>query len=185
MAYCLGIDPGKTGAIAIYGPDCLMAFDMPTHLVQVGNSRRERVDPLGVRDLLDGLNQMYWPEMAVIEAVGGRPRQGAAAAFTFGWSAAVPYCGCLWLGIRVEAVTPGQWKKWMKVPGKANESTSVMKRAMELFPADYDQFKGPKGGARVDRAEAAMLAKFGAEALLNRPSLGDPEGRLSNGGGNS
>ena len=70
-------------------------------------------------------------------------------------------------GIVIETVPPQTWKQLMNVPGKSKaDDSAIMARADELFPVDRDKFRGDRGGKRVDRAEAAMIAKFGGDHIL-------------------
>ena len=178
MSYCIGIDPGKTGAIALYGSDgSLQVWDMPARLLQVGNSRRLRVDPIGCKRLIGSLAEIA--DLAVIEAVGGRPKQSAGGAFVFGFATGLVYACVLFSNLRIESVTPAQYKRWLKVKGKVGDNGDIMARADEIFPLHRELFRGSKGGARVDRAEAAMMAKFGVEVLLGRSQLTEPHGTLT------
>ncbi len=166
-AYVIGVDPGKDGAIALAGSDgSLHLWDMPVHLITVGTGRRKRVDFISLRNLLDPLTS--FADLGLMEQVGGRPKQSAGAAFVFGWSAAVAWACLIYGSVPVDTVTAVQWKRHHKVRGKAGKGSegAIMKRADEIFPQHRQLFRGPKGGLLVDRAEAAMIARFGLEVIL-------------------
>jgi len=176
MALVAGIDPGVSGAIAIYCTDTktlLSVEDIPTWYETVGKKKRKRLDTLALTDLFD-MMKMLGVELVVMEAVGGRPRQSASAGFVFGYTVGVLYSSILHAKIMLETVAPQEWKKLLRIPGKANgkdkdekkkASGDIMRRVAELFPNDTDKFKGPKGGYFMDRADAAMLSKFGGDYL--------------------
>jgi len=66
-----------------------------------------------------------------------------------------------------ETVRPKTRKEGRKDEGKRKEEDSaIMGREDELFPVDREKFRGERGGKRVDRAEAAMIAKFGGDHIL-------------------
>lgn len=166
----LGIDPGSGGAFAVYDTEtCRLVGDvqdMPIWYQTVGKRKRPRIDALAVAALFDEFGVMG-VELIVMEAVGGRKAQNAAHAFTFGYGVGILYMACLYSGIVVETVTPNTWKPLMRVPGKTKaDDTAILARAEELFPHDRDKFRGERGGKKIDRAEAALIAKFGADHIL-------------------
>lgn len=187
MSLVLGIDPGGNGAFSVYGRGILQCDDMPTFNMTVGKTTRKRVDAVGVIDLIETY-KMMGVELAILEAVGGRPRQSASAAFVFGYSAGLVYMALIQARIPVETVAPQTWKKLMKLPGKKAKGANAEKeyldtikaRCNELFPDAGPLFYGPRGGARVDRMEAAAMALFGHRHLLfNGQSQRDVEGTFA------
>lgn len=166
MTLILGVDPGASGAFAIYDTvsrRIVSMEDMPVWYQTVGKAKRKRVDGLALADQFDTYSMMG-VELVVMEAVGGRPRQSASAAFVFGYGIGLIYMAALYSKIVIETVPPAAWKKLMNVPGKQNGSDDdILARADELFPEDRHLFRGDRGGKKIDRAEAAMMAKFGAE----------------------
>lgn len=181
MPIIAGVDPGVSGAIALYCTDtkklCGM-YDMPSWSESVGKRKRQRVDTIGLMSLFD-LLQMLSVELVVLEAVGGRPKQSASSGFVFGYTVGLIYMSAMYSKIMVETVPPKRWKKLLNIPGKAGGKTKeekkqahgdIIKRVAELFPDDRDMFLGPKGGYYMDRADAAMLAKFGGDFVY--PTMG-------------
>lgn len=171
MTLVLGIDPGTSGAFAVYDTDSRAlvgeVYDTPIWYQTVGKRKRKRVDALAIADLFDEFEVMG-VELVVMEAVGGRRAQNAAHAFTFGYGVGIIYMAAFYSGIVIETVPPQTWKQVLKVPGKSKaDDSAIMARADELFPADRAKFRGAKGGKRIDRAEAAMIAKFGGDTILN------------------
>lgn len=170
MTLVLGIDPGTTGAFAVYDTVTRSIVgdvkDMPVWYQTVGKRQRKRVDALAVAELFDTV-ELMGVELIVMEAVGGRRAQNAAHAFTFGYGVGIVYMAAFYSGIIIETVPPQTWKQLLRVPGKSKaDDTAILQRADELFPSDRAKFRGPQGGKMIDRAEAAMIAKFGAEHVL-------------------
>ncbi len=184
MSLVLGIDPGHSGAFAVYDTDAQRIAtmdDMPTWYQTVTKQRkRPRIDALAVADYFDTF-EMMGVALIVLEAVGGRPSQGAGAAYVFGYGVGLLYMAGIYSRIPIETVPPATWKKLMGIQGKGKaDDSAIMQRANELFPLDRDKFLTPRGGKRVDRAEAAMLAKYGGDYVLRTMgTTTDIENRLS------
>jgi len=142
----LGVDPGLDGAIAFYFPshDAIAAEDMPVAAQQVNGAI-----------LASRLRQMG-PTAAVIEAVHSMPKQGVASTFKFGQSYGIAIGVVTALNIPVRFVTPGKWKKHFGLSADKEEARA---RAIQLWPARAELFERKKD---ADRAEAALLAKWGA-----------------------
>lgn len=188
MTLILGIDPGNNGAFAVYDTDSRAlvgdVIDMPVWFQTVGKRKRKRVDTLAIADMFDTY-VMMGVGLIVMESVGGRGGQSAVGAFTFGYGVGVVYMAAFYSGIPMDSATPNEWKAQMNVPGKAKaDDSAILQRADELFPADRHKFRGERGGKRIDRAEAAMLAKYGGDYMLGQLragglAIGDAERRLT------
>lgn len=178
MTLIAGIDPGNNGAVAVYDPHArqlVSVEDLPFWFQTVGKKKRRRLDPIGLMELFDTL-AMIGVELAVMEAVGGRPRQSASAGFAFGYTVGLIYANLMRVGVMVETVPPMRWKKMMNVPGKQGGSQDrklikkaegdIINRSNELFPQNTDMFKTERGAIRMDRIDAAFLAKFGGDHVL-------------------
>lgn len=177
----VGVDPGIHGALAMYGNGVFIITDMPTWEMQItAKKKRTRVDAIALRDYFE-MAKMAGAELAVIEAVGGRPKQSAQNGFVFGYAVGLVYMACVCARIPVETVPSSVWKKIMNVPGKKdlankdgqNKKTAdllkqaIAQRADEMFPEHAQLWRGPQGGIKTDRAEAAMLAVYGSRYLWN------------------
>ncbi|MCK5133530.1 MAG: hypothetical protein KAR40_15425 [Candidatus Sabulitectum sp.] len=170
----MGVDPGVNGALAIYDTEAsalIAIHDMPSWKMPVGKTKRTRVDAVALAELMD-LAVMTGVSLVVIESVGGRPRQSASGGFVLGYTVGLIYMACIIARLPIETVPPATWKKLLKVPGKTKaDASAIVQRADELFPDSRQQFRGPKGGLNTDRAEAGMLAYFGAKHVL--PNAGE------------
>ena len=171
METVLGVDPGLSGALAVIDVESKKIqhlYDMPTWLMTIGRKKRKKIDPVRLYNHIKHAKSLK-AKVVVIEQVGGRPKQSAPAAFSFGYSAGLLYMACASQRLEIEMVAPALWKKVMNVPGKTQASPdAIIARATELFPDERERFYGPKGGPLLGRAEACMLARFGIDFIVNR-----------------
>jgi hypothetical protein len=148
----LGIDPGKTGAIAILAPTFTEAIDTPL------DEATGDIDPDEMSRIVGGACSFRRPVVCAIERAQSMPQQSCVSTFTYGMGYG------LWLGVlaahRVSVflrVRPHDWKKKM-LPVGANLKDKMVsiRAARELFP-NVDLGKRSDGG----RAEALLVAEFG------------------------
>lgn len=171
MALVTGVDPGLNGALATVCSETrriVDLIDMPVWNMAVGRKTRKRVDAVALDDYIETLKLMG-VSVIVIEAVGGRPKQSAGSGFVFGYTVGMLYMACIHHKLIIETVPPQVWKRRMRIPGKkegVDPDGAILGRADELFPEDRQRWRGKLGGAKLDRAEAALLAHFGTEHVL-------------------
>lgn len=170
----MGIDPGLGGALAIWDNDrSLTIFDMPVWWMEIGAKRkkRRRVDAVALASIFD-FAYAAGVELVVMESLGGRPAGMGSAntAYMLGFTVGLTYMAAIQSRIPVETTHPSVWKRLMRVP---KDDDGILHRFDEIFPEHRAQVRGVRGGARHDRAEAAMLAKFGADRLADnvRPNV--------------
>ena len=144
-----GVDPGLTGAIAFYFPeaDAISVRDMP---VVAGD-----VDAATLAAIL---RQMQ-PEIAVVEQVASRPKQGVASVFKFGSGYGMVQGVLAAIEIPRHLVTPQRWKKHHRLDA---EKESARALALKLWPARSELFGLKK---HAGRAEAALIARYGAAMI--------------------
>lgn len=146
----LGIDPGASGAIAFFfpsRPELIAAEDVP---LAAGD--------IDAGTLARRINQMR-PTMAVIERVGPMPQQGVSSTFKFGTAYGTVRGVVLALGIPTHLVTPSRWKRHFRLNADKEQARAL---ALQLWPASRHFERKRDHG----RAEAALLARYGAEVLL-------------------
>lgn len=150
----LGIDPGLSGALALYDVDGLLEIvDIPT--LQLKTKRV--VDEYALARIVDawsGRIREVW-----LEQVGTRPGEGAVGAFTFGRGYGVLRGICAANFLPIVDVTPAAWKGAMKVRGNKDESRL---RASALLPRHAHLWPLKKHDGR---AEAALIALHGLNQL--------------------
>jgi hypothetical protein len=154
----VGIDPGVSGGIALLDPEANSArvFDMPTLKAKRGKTAMD-VDTAAVASLTSEwatLHDMH----AFVEQVQSRPRQGGQ--FQFGVNYGRILGALEAAGIPITHVSASKWKPAMGLRGEA-KSMSV-KLAEQLFPALKSQLYGPRGAGLDGRAEALLIAYYGA-----------------------
>jgi len=149
MSYTVGIDPGISGAIAIYRDNVLHSVvDMPTLEVDSGKTKKRHISAVTLRDILEG----YPNSHVAIEKVGAMPGQGVSSMFNFGRSAGIIEGVVAGLKLPSTYVTPATWTKAV---GRAAGKDASRMRAMELFPTRAELFKRAKDDGRAD---AALIA---------------------------
>lgn len=144
----IGCDPGLSGAVAFYFPD---------HPDLVAVEDTPVVDgSIDVATLASRIKQMS-PDLAIIERVASMPGQGVSSTFKFGTSygALLGVIGAL--GIPSTLVTPTKWKKHFALDADKEKARAL---ALRMWPARSELFERKKDHGR---AEAALLARFGAE----------------------
>jgi crossover junction endodeoxyribonuclease RuvC len=147
----LGIDPGLSGALGFYFPAVgrVALEDAPTADGEINSPA------------LAARIRAFTPAMIVLEQVHAMPKQGVSSTFTFGASYGQIRGVVGALGIPLYLVTPRKWKKHFQLSADKEESRG---RAIQLFPANAERLTRKKDHGR---AEAALLAKYGAECLFD------------------
>jgi Holliday junction resolvasome RuvABC endonuclease subunit len=157
-----GIDPGQHGGVAIVGARSeriKLAIPMPMRIKKVGKTSRLRPDMDGTEKLVRLL--VEWDvALVVMEDTGaGYGASGKQLGIGIGILQTFLYQARL----RTEEATPGKWKKAMVAPADKKEA---FYRAECLFPEDKDKIRGPNGGKHDGKAEASLIALYGARHLL-------------------
>lgn len=164
----LGIDPGLSGALALYWPATggLTVYDMPTLAAGKGKSSKRVLDHHGLTAILREMNENVASgsliDHAFLEQVSAMPGQGVTSMFSFGLSYGALRQALASEGVPTTLVTPVVWKKAMKVTAAKDGAVA---RASDLLPRHADKFRGKRGGLMDGRAEAALLAVYGARSL--------------------
>ncbi len=148
MNWHIGIDPGKSGAIAFIFGKNISQFHTPL----VG----KEYDVSQMVKIITG-SDTYRLENAfcVIEKVHAMPGQGVVSMFTFGYGFG------LWVGIIASLripyilVAPQTWKKEMLKDTNRDKGASII-MAEQLFPDFRCKFKKDEA-----LAEALLLAEYG------------------------
>lgn len=168
MRLVVGIDPGVSGAAAVYDGEAkrlLAVYPLPNYSIQIGSSKRTRLDVPALEALFDTF-KMLGVQLIGIEDVsggnfGGR-KQSAAGAFQFGYTFGLLAMAAQRTGIDWTTASPAVWKPLEKVP---REERGIIAKADADFPDFKAHWHGPKGGSLHDRAEAAFLARYFAERI--------------------
>lgn len=154
-----GVDPGLNGAIAFLNIEAgtIEIVDMPT--VERGGKRH--VDPFSVGAIFN----KHTPDHVFLELVHSSPQMGVASAFSFGRSSGIILGSVASIGATIKEVPPSVWKPRM---GCTSDKTQTTEQATKLMPACAPAWKLKK---HVDRAEAALIAVYGA--VIEGHTVGD------------
>lgn len=146
----IGIDPGKTGAIAIiHGSTALDLADMP--LAGKDLNRALIIATLAEHD--DAA-------LAIVEHTQAMPAIPRSTAHSLGMSEGIILGALAALAIPTQSVRASTWKKALAVPADKDEARAA---AIRLFPSVADQLSRKKDDGR---AEALLLAHYGLRLML-------------------
>ncbi len=159
MTLIVGVDGGKSGAIAFLAPDAasVRVYDIPRIVRRTRGKERTEVDP----DALGALLALEFggdDVRAFLEVGVGDRRQSTAAGYDYGFAN-----GAIWMAFRlrlprsaVVLVHPTTWKRSLGLIGHDKEASR--NKALRMFPASKNAF-----AKRSDhnRAEAALIALYG------------------------
>lgn len=148
-----GIDPGKTGALAITYPDgAVMVFDVPT----VKLRGKEVPAWMEWQRSWEAAFAFAGVDQVVIEEVAARPGQGVTSMFTFGRTLGFAHALAVASGASVRSVTPSVWKG--KLGLLNSDKGASREKATALYPRKAHLFSRVKDDGR---AEATLLAYYG------------------------
>jgi crossover junction endodeoxyribonuclease RuvC len=172
----IGIDPGKTGALAIYSP---RQSKDSRHLLQFIDWPKEDDESIICEKITqlflekDYPSTCFWVEvqLCVLEKVSAMPKQGVKSMFSFGKNYGMWLMLTAWMRWPRRFLTPQQWRKGLVTPGDGNDpKTANYKVAKRLFP--HAEFTGKRGGLLDGRVDAALMAY--RAFLLSRGSFDTP-----------
>ena len=135
MKGIIGIDPGKSGGLALRSPSGILAVKMPPT----------------ERDLFELLREWKWASFAYLEKVHSMPGQGVKSMFTFGQGYGSLRMALIANDIAFATVTPNAWQRRMGCMSKGDKNVTKAK-AQELFP-----------GHKITHAlaDAMLIAEYG------------------------
>ena len=166
----IGIDPGLTGALALFVPPvnapaamgALRIEDVPTFALPKSKAGKtvlkKHVDLMALGRLIDDLVGTSQP-VVFIEQVSAMPGQGVASTFDFGRTTGILLGATAAHLLRIEQVTPASWKKALKVPASKDGARA---RASQIWPQHAATWARAKDDGR---AEAALIAFYGWQVL--------------------
>jgi crossover junction endodeoxyribonuclease RuvC len=140
----MSIDPGLSGAIAVFEGDSLTCvIDTPTHELTRNNKTKRQISAVG----LAAIFRMYKPDHVVVEKVSAMPGQGVTSMFSFGRSFGLIEGIVAAFEIPATYVMPSMWTKGI---GRGLGKDASRSRACELYPAHQKQFARVKDDGRAD-----------------------------------
>lgn len=160
----IGVDPGKTGAIAAISLDGakVRVWDVPTMQLMKSTKKATIINLPLLNATLDECLSLHDPEstVAYVEWVGASPQMGVSSAFSFGEGFGALRMGFTAHGVRVVLVAPHVWKKAMRLKVSEGGKDASRAKACEMFVRDASLFSR---GLDDGRAEAALIARYGWE----------------------
>ena len=140
----IAIDPGLSGAIAVFIDDVLVAVvDMPTHELTRNNKTKRQISASG----LAAIFRDYKPDYVVVEKVSAMPGQGVTSMFSFGRSFGLIEGIVGAFEIPATYVMPSVWTKGI---GRGLGKDASRARACELYPVWEKSFARVKDDGRAD-----------------------------------
>ncbi len=152
MSGILGIDPGLTGALALYRGGQWILLDMPI----AGDSKHHEINGAEICRWL----REYTPDHAFIEYAAARPGQGVTSMFRFGCAYGALKMALAACGVPYTTITSARWKPAVGVPKGADKEAS-RRRALQLFPDQAEHLARKRDHGIAD---AMLIAHFGAKA---------------------
>ena len=149
----LGIDPGTTGACAVYDS----GIDFVTDVFDIPNMEREYGKGLQVNGiaLYDMLVKNVYPNMVVvIEEVGSMPKQGVVSSFNFGHTVGTIYGVVSCLGLDRYRIHPTAWKRKLGLIG--THKYGCMEMVKEAYPESRKYLTLKKHHNRADAIAIAI-----------------------------
>ena len=151
-----GIDPGKSGGLALHNPGNGVLWVHPVPLVGDTVNEPEWAGTWG--------NELRYADHIFIEKVGAMPGQGVTSMFNFGKVYGFVIALAAASGRPYSFVTPQVWRKTVGLPNGAPKGSSRA-RASQLFPNEAHFWKLAKHDGL---AEAALIAYHGALTLRGK-----------------
>ena len=142
IKYVAGIDPGKTGAVAVLDSKDMAVVDM-----------RDFGDPGEIAEFL----KTYPLDMAVLEKVGAMPKQGVVSVFSFGTNYGLWQGLLTALKVPFSLVTPQLWMKGQVLP---SDHADRKKRGLTVCRRLYPESKYFKREKDHNRADAVLIARY-------------------------
>jgi len=150
VKWVIGIDPGKSGGIAVYSVKTkkVYAFNMPQT----------------PEDMVELFNKYNNNAYCYMEKIHGMPGMGGVSMFTFGKQYGWLEMCLVLTEIPVEAVTPQKWMKELQLGTKKGKSGTEWKnklkfRAQQLFPGQKITLK---------KSDALLILQYGLKQLKIR-----------------
>lgn len=151
MSIVMAVDPGLSGACAFYFPMVpgrIAVDDIPVAGGEININELAR------------LIRIHRPTLAVVEKAQAMPKNGAVSMFNYGRSYGDVRGVIGAMEVPMHFVTPANWKRHF---GLTADKEECRLRAIRMFPSVAEQFKLKR---HHGRAEAALIALYGAEVLM-------------------
>jgi len=140
----MSIDPGLSGAIAVFIDDVLIDIvDTPTHELTRNNKTKRQISASALASIFT----QHHPDHVVVEKVTAMPGNGATSMFSFGRSFGLIEGIVGAYELPATYVMPAVWTKGI---GRGLGKDASRARACELYPAHQQKFARVKDDGRAD-----------------------------------
>lgn len=155
----LAIDPGISGALALYNPDVdfLHTEPLPVRWRMVNKQKKTEIDLEALFQWIAGRRDRI--TNAILEKPTAMPGAGATSQFNFGMTCGQIEGLLLGCELTLRTVHPAAWKTAMDVPSDKRRSKG---RAVNFFPSHAAKLQAATEG----ECEAAMIALYGATGTV-------------------
>lgn len=145
-------DPGKLTSYATFDTQNPYALRIG-ELELVGSGRMLRPCPMHAGEVLQG------SDVALIEEVGPRPKEGVSSVYTFGIANGVVMGAAGVLGIPIEFVPANKWKTSARIGGLngVEAKRAALAYARQLWPEHLEAFRKE---ASHGQADAGLMARW-------------------------
>lgn len=162
MKNFIGIDPGKTGAIVVFGNDGVIAVaDLPLQ----PDGRLNAREFAQAFEVVDQTNCICY-----IEKAQAFPQQGSVSMFNYGVNYGQIISVLEMLKIPFQEIKSPEWKKEFNLIHKEKEDSVTM--AIHLYPGMEDIFIKKRGEKKPvllhGRAEALLIAVYAIRKSGNK-----------------
>ena len=156
----IGVDPGKSGGIAIINVFTNEIFVTP--MILSGKD----VDAKAIADWITSNTYKYEHPITCIEKVHAMPGQGVTSMFKFGFVTGVMHGIIRTLGIPLHLVTPQAWKKEI-LAGTPKDKEAAIDFCRRIYPQvnllATERSRKPHSGI----ADALCIARYAKEKYNN------------------
>lgn len=166
MRTILGIDPGTTGAVALYNMDddeIIGVWDIPNMEREYGKGLQ--VDGSALYDLIIHISDAN--TIVFIESVGSMPKQGVVSSFNFGHTVGTIYGIISALELPRYQIHPMTWKKKLGAIGTGKYAVLDMIKISYPETLSYLRLK-----KHHNRSDAIAIAVIGGQVYGNLISSG-------------
>ncbi len=154
----IGIDPGLSGAIAIFENNKVIdIFDMP--VMPEGKKNKRQINSAQLVRILKDNIQAEDEVCVVVEQVNAMPGQGVTSMFNFGQSFGAIKGVCAALNLPIFFVRPSKWKKHFELINSSKDSSRT--KVIEMYPTLSSQLTKKKD---ANKSDAILIARFYSES---------------------
>lgn len=163
----IGIDPGKSGAIAAYESDTMSIVSL-IEMPLIKGKKKSELDLIGMRTMIGSIvdNNADSSIRATIEKAQAMPKQGVVSMLSIGYGYGALCMALVCLRISFIEVRPNEWHKKILVGmPKGEQKAASIGNAQKIFPDCYNSLTtGPSGRQRKPHdgmADALNIALYG------------------------